>query len=94
VDPEDLRRLESASGRRARSAGKLLRGDLEGWYWDRALHTRLVQLALVEGRMRSERDAGRRAETAEEADALRTAVVAARMQRDRGAGPRGMEVAS
>jgi protease PrsW len=93
-DEETLRLLSRPGARRAASVRRLLSGDLEGWYWQRALHTRLVQLAIVAARVRHEPDPERKAEFAEEANALRAGVAAARAGAARPTAAPAVEVTS
>ncbi len=73
LSEDDLRLLTHPGARRSKNVRHLLRGDLDLWATERAVHNRAVQLALVERRSRR-LDGTRRIAAEEEASRLRTAI--------------------
>jgi RsiW-degrading membrane proteinase PrsW (M82 family) len=78
----DLDLLAHPAARRAAYFRLLRRGDFDGWAALRALHNRLVQLALVKRRAAAQTDPELRAAANEEAQNLRASALALRQQFD------------
>lgn len=75
VTADELRLLQSFVARRAAYFRRLTSGDFDGWMAVRELHTRQVQLALTERRLRRAGDAERRRQIGTEVERLRASIV-------------------